>query len=422
VKNKIRERTEERLGELNALKVAGCAHVIKNTKNKTERQCCAAIGEGHEFFCAKHNKMPLGFAFGKFLNLQHIRDAVMTPDADLAPEDAWQKKVPYDTRQMAIKQLVDAYESSYALKRNGRITHFSVAYKKKKDKDSQMFRVNPDALKEGRWIFKSRLKNKAKIRMRKRDVLKVLAGCKPDGFVNVIKTRTGKWYMCMPMTWTPTYENAVFKSGFVDTGVRTFATVYSPESVTAKIGDDYSVNYLRPLAERVSHYQSLYSIAKHPGSETTYKHRAHLKRRMAKLRDKIKNRVAELHNKTANLLCAAFQNIFVPRLATQNMVKRGRRKINELTAEELLRLSHYKFLEKLKSYATAKCRNVFIISEPYTTKTCTACGVLNTTIGGSKVHVCRACGLRMDRDYQGARNNGLAIITRLAEQGGVVGA
>ena len=134
---------------------------------------------------------------------------------------------------------------------------------------------------------------------------------------------------------------------------------------------------------------------------------------MAKIREKIKNRVNEMHNKTISLLCTAFQNIFLPRLATQKMVRRGGRKLNEMAANELLRLSHYKFMTKLIAHAKTKRRNVYIISEPYTTKTCTGCGTLNMDIGSSKVHSCKSCNLVIDRDLQGARNNGLALVTQL---------
>lgn len=163
-------------------------------------------------------------------------------------------------------------------------------------------------------------------------------------------------------------NDAMFDNAFIDLGVRTFATVYSPEGVVMKIGDEF------------------------------------IRRLMTGRSRDVRADVGAFHDRAVELLCATFMNMFVPRLTPQH----GR--------TEMSLLDHDAFVTKLMARAKTGGRNVYLISEPYTTKTCTCCGVVNNRIGAAKVHACGSCDLVMDRDNQGARNNGLAIVTRLVDK------
>jgi len=50
-----------------------------------------------------------------------------------------------------------------------------------------------------------------------------------------------------------------------------------------------------------------------------------------------------------------------------------------------------------------KDTKLYIVSEAYTSKTCTRCGVLNN-IGSNEIYHCKECDLVIDRDINGARN------------------
>ena len=58
----------------------------------------------------------------------------MASDADIADDgpDAWLKRVPYDTRQGAVKELIGAYKSAFALKRGGAHQELPDAFQEKK--------------------------------------------------------------------------------------------------------------------------------------------------------------------------------------------------------------------------------------------------------------------------------------------------
>ena len=84
---------------------------------------------------------------------------------------------------------------------------------------------------------------------------------------------------------------------------------------------------------------------------------------------------------------------------------------NEVT-RRMLQLSHSKFRERLLYYGGTKNRNIYIVSEEYTTKTCGCCGKLQD-MEGNKVYKCNSCDASIDRDYNGARNICLKLLTQL---------
>ena len=387
--------------------------------------------EGSDYFCAKHKDKAgsLGISYSSFLSLPKLRPLVMKSDADIpeGSKDAWQKLIPYDTRQGAIKELLSAYESAFALKKNGHIQHFHIKYKRK-TAPKQVIHCRANAFDpETSTIFKTRLKKGKgrKLRIRRRDLSQLVQSESEEehGDFTIQKMRPGAWYICIPRKIkkdkpAPIYENAAYKSVFIDPGVRTFATYYSPDGVCGKIGDRFCEKFIDKLAFRIDALKSLES-EKLPGrKEHKYnsKTRTHMADRRALLRNKIKHKTDDLHWKTCTFLCTAFKNIFIPHFGTKDMVQREGRVINCLTTRRMLELSHGRFLERLKYVAKTKQRNVIEVPEAYTTKTCGACGTQNPNVGGAKVFNCTVADCpykKMDRDEHGARNIAISTMSRM---------
>ena len=81
-------------------------------------------------------------------------------------------------------------------------------------------------------------------------------GEEEHGDFTIQKMSPGAWYLCIPRKTKkeklpPVYENAAYKSVFIDPGVRTFATYYSPDGVCGKIGDRFCEKFIDKLAFRM---------------------------------------------------------------------------------------------------------------------------------------------------------------------------
>ena len=351
------------------------------------------------------------------LKLESLRPLVMKSDRDILEGDSmeWQKEIPYDTRQEAIADAITAYKGCLTKKQRGQINHFDVSFKSKKRATSQAFRVNKKTL-NGLTFFTQRLTKQTKketkkestrrqkkknIRLRKRDKVKFFDNGVTDGNFIIMKTRPSYWYLCLPRTKEPpVFDNTVYKSVFLDPGVRTFETLYSPDGVCGKI--DGRKEDLKKLSDQ---HDQLWSLSSQ--SPTALKTKKSLRERCAKLRNKIKNIVNDLHWQTCSFLCTTFQNIFIPQFEVSKMVKGS--PLGSSVTRNMLQLSHGKFRERLMYYAKTRHRSLYIVQEQYTTKTCGACGHIQE-MGGNKTFNCNNCHIKIDRDYNGARNICLKLI------------
>ena len=400
-KEQILQVNTARLSELKLLAENGCAQFFQSGSRKGE-QCCGPLE--NEFFCSKHLKDPMGFKYD-FMSLPSLRKAVLVANKDLAQCDIWQKKIPYDTRQLAIKSLIGCYESQFALKKIGLAPRVFVGFRNRKA-PRQTFHVDSRAFNLSQLtIFKQILKEKAKLRIRKRDRKKIPAECAD---LTILWTKTGKWYICIPCPAKPQVAEPLCepknKSVFLDPGGRTFQTFYSPDGVCGKLGASYYKNNLLPLLKRVD---ALTSAAKHTGGNTM----RNMRNRCCTLRTKVRNMVDDLHRKTCKFLCDSFSTIFIPPFQTQRMAAREGRQINNASVRALMTLAHYRFRKQLEDYASRRGVSVYVVSEAYTTITCGFCGQQND-VGASKIFRCAGCGLVADRDYAAARNICLRTATQ----------
>lgn len=330
----------------------------------------------------------------------------MKSDKDLLPDEKWQKEIPYDTRQEAISDAITAYKGCLTKLQQGQINHFNVQYRSKKKLQTETFRVNKKAINPDEFsLFKKRLKKKKHFRLRKRDLKKFQEDNTLDGNFIITKVKPGKWYFCFPRTKTrPIFEEAVYKSVFLDPGVRTFQTFYSPEGIAGKIGLPNFEKELKTLANKHDLLWSISSL-KNMWSKKKY----NLRKRCSKIRNKIKNKVDNLHWQTCSMLCKTFQNIFLPVFAVSDMVEGSL--LGSKIIRKMLQLSHGKFKERLLYYGKSRNRNIYIVGEEYTTKTCGNCGNIQT-MDGLKVYNCSKCGIKLDRDYNAARNICLKLCSK----------
>jgi putative transposase len=176
----------------------------------------------------------------------------------------------------------------------------------------------------------------------------------------------------------------------LDPGARSFQVLYSPEGV---IKFQHNRELLDRLHKKLDHLQSLRS--------KKWIRSNNYKRIRQKIYCKIGWIVDQIHYSTINEL-KHYNHILLPTFESQELVSKNR--LRSKTNRELMSLQHYTFKQRLKSSLYfQKDTKLYIVSEAYTSKTCTRCGVLND-VGSNEIYRCKECGLVIDRDISGARN------------------
>ena len=158
-----------------------------------------------------------------------------------------------------------------------------------------------------------------------------------------------------------------------------------------------------------------------------YRHTSRrLKRKLAKERRRVHGWVKEAHYDAANFLLDRHDLVIAPALEVKNLAKRTTRNINCKVARAMYTWSHYLFRQRLKSAAFRypgrivvepktkhdEAGNLVSLAEPGTSKTCGNCGHWHAELGGNMRFDCPACGIHLDRQLNGARNNFLAAYGR----------
>lgn len=308
----------------------------------------------------------------------------------------WMKEVPYDTRQLAIKNFTGSYKSSLALLKNGHIRRFELKYLSKKDR-SDIFFVNKKALTKDFKLFQRKLKI-SNLSMRKKAKK---AYQKSDGDFPIIRDKAGRYYLCIVQKYNNSSKNINSKDSIValDPGVRTFMTYFS-EKEFGTVGDKFNIE-LRSINNKIDKLEGLKAKSK---AKTRYA----MKRRCLSSRSKITNKVNDLHWKTAAFLTKRYKVILLPIFKSKQMsMKNPNRKVNR----EMYNLAHYKFKERVKYKASLNNCQVIDCCESYTSKTCTKCGELNN-VGSKKIYKCSKCDCHIDRDLNGARNVFIRSLTK----------
>ncbi len=318
--------------------------------------------------------------------------AIVDKDTKKAVEES---KVPEGLRDVAIRDYDKARKAHFAkLKKSPDAALRGAKFKFRTKKDAQeSFEVRPrDMIHEGGMyaiLGLSRLKAVEK--------LPTTVECA----VRFVRDRLGRFYLIVPRQVPKKSENQALQRHesviSLDPGVRTFQTTYDATGLTTEWGKG-DMSAIFELCRGADRAQA--DMAKKKGRKKRGAKRAWLR-----LLDGIKNKVKEIHRKLAKWLCENYEVILIPTFESSRMVRKADRKIRSKTVRSMLTWSHYGFRQLLKDKAELyPWVKVVECEEPYTSKTCGQCGVINTTLGGSKVFKCKACHYVADRDINAARN------------------
>lgn len=165
----------------------------------------------------------------------------------------------------------------------------------------------------------------------------------------------------------------------LDPGIRKFMVGYDPNQSITLFGKDASFELTKLMLE----------VDKVTDSAT----RKLMWRR-------IKNLVNELHWKCIHYLISNYDIIVFTDFKVSQMLKG---KLNKKTKRLMGMFSFFSFKQKLIWKCKTHDKQLLIINESYTSKTCTCCGFVNKK-NSNETLSCSKCGFKLDRDIIGARN------------------
>lgn len=299
---------------------------------------------------------------------------------DLAP--AWVSEQPYNPRQMAVFQ---AFEAHKAAKKSKGMAKFRSRFDA-----SHTIRFQTSNWKSGTFYP---LSTKGLSFKASEPIIEEMQ------HEPTLSLSDGQWFICYAVDAQKIEPIKSDSAIALDPGVRTFITGFDGSDFI-EIGKN-DIGRIYRLARHLDKLMSRIRLSK---GRQLKRLRYCLRKSAAKIRIKIKNLVNELHKKAAKHLTFKYKLIFLPTFETQQMVKKGKRRLATKTARAMVTLSHYRFKQMLKHQAAKHGGFVVDVTEEYTSKTCSKCGHIHTKLNGSKIFKCPECGHTLDRDFNGACN------------------
>lgn len=136
------------------------------------------------------------------------------------------------------------------------------------------------------------------------------------------------------------------------------------------------------------------------------------KQKSARLRQKqwrrIKNLITDLHWKTIKYLTSNYQQIIMGDIRISKLLKK--KDLPRRVKRFLAQYSFFGFKQRLTWKGNLKKRDVVLVDESFTSKTCSECGTLNN-VKKSETYRCKNCKVVQDRDLNGAKNIMIKALT-----------
>ncbi len=322
--------------------------------------------------------------------------------------------IPSHLIDMAVKEAVENYKACLSKMSKYR-THFSLGLKTKKDK-YQTMKIEKNMISStSNSLFYNLTDN---LKYNNKYVFRnIKTSCNFNKYPNkcdssiTYNQRTNKFYLNLNFEDTGLSNKDILKNKKVcsiDPGVKQFLVVYSQNTID-KIGigvRDKIEKVSRDIDIIVSKKDTKIIKTTNKKKKEVFKYNYEKRRNLRKAYHRkikyLENLKDELHNKSIKFLCDNFGKIIIPPFETQKMVSNN--KIDSRTSRSLLNISYYKFLSKLKNRCIEYDIEIVVRPEYYTSKTCTRCGNIKHDLKNADMYNCKYCGLKIERDINGARN------------------
>ena len=187
-----------------------------------------------------------------------------------------------------------------------------------------------------------------------------------------------------------------YKKCGVDLGIRTFATIYTPEKVieisnnTNKVIDKYlkKMDNINSQKDKNILNKKLYDKI------------------LERYGNKMRHRVNDLHKKVAVFLTSNFKEINLGKFSTKCMISNTTSNLKDIVKRRAQTLSFFKFNEFIQLMGKKYDCKVHVLDEYKTSMTCHSCKNENRNVGSSKIYNCvnKQCKIKLGRDVNASIN------------------
>jgi transposase len=303
------------------------------------------------------------------------------------PIQEWELNTPKEIRASVIDELVIAHKSAFTNLKNGNIKYFNIDYRKK-DLNRRCCSLPKNFVKNingririaptffnGNCFFDMGRKTK-----RKHKDLEIEHDCK------ILKDNNEYWLLIPIPLQIQTKKKAENYCG-IDAGIRTFMTTFGNKGCfeyehNQKLLKDIDSKIKEKLERKIGIRRRL---------------RKSILRRLEKRKS---NLVDELHWNTIRKLLKENDVLFYGDFKSHEIVKNGN---NKTLNRDLNNLKMYKFKTRLLFKTKELNKLTFVVSEAFTTKTCSFCGEINDP-KSSKEYYCKYCDKTIGRDVNASKN------------------
>ena len=203
-----------------------------------------------------------------------------------------------------------------------------------------------------------------------------------------------RYYIISPFSYDFQYTSNRNQYCGIDMGIRTFATVYS-NNKTEEIGTN--------LISKIDKYNKKMDKIK-SDKDNNILTEIKYKKILNKYGNRMRNRIDDLHKKVSVYLCENYENIFLGKISTQNIILNNKSNLSDTNKRRMQVLSFYKFRERINIISKKYMSNVKLINEYMTSKMCHNCENIHKNLGSKKIYNCEKCKIKIDRDINASIN------------------
>lgn len=404
----INKRYHDKIKEFSDCKTCIFCDKPKEKTKKDENK------NNHSFTCIDHKSRKIPWKLN--INLASIRASILKSNKiikDEHPELLWQTEIPYDTRQLAIKETITDYKSAVSNRMRGNTTHFSMGYISRL-KPSKNFFIDHRAInftKTGVRMFPMKIKKEIYIQKSILRLLKFYDIKDYDSDTNVYCDR-GKWYLMVTVPAeqetpkTKKYSGIVFDPGqriplagaipskniFLEIGVEKMKTIEKNKGLIDKLKSKRDLI----LNKKNNKKRKQVNTKNTKKGKKKCKKLKGINRKIKKLYLKNKGILSDFHNQTSSWVAKNNNVVLLPEFQTSDMQKKT--ELCSTVKGRLNSIGHYKLQQKIKYQCWKHQSEFYLVNENHTTRTCPRCGHWNEKFTG-KTFDCKSCKLQGPRDF-----------------------